>query len=200
MPKSHWDNAIRAYLPLQFPTSLNQVLRLTPQQIPSPGFKYHPNANVSRMHFPSANVFSESWCHGPNCLPAISTWRSNGHLKTNTSKTELQSTLPKPPSPPAAVPGLVIGSSILSVAQTKTLGVTLDPSLHTPYPIDEQTLLIPTSLFVQNPSRAVITRIPATIFSRVGCCNNLLSGLPAFIPAPLLSTLSKLPERSFKTC
>ena len=46
---------------------------------------------------------------------------------------------------------------------------------------------------------ALITLVLALIFSEVGCCNNLPTGLPAFIPAPWSSLLSKLLERSFKT-
>lgn len=130
IPKSHWYNAIRAYLPLFAPHS-SQELHLTPRKIQPPGFKYHLNPNISHTHFPSADLFSEFQSHGSNCLLDI-TWMINWNLKSDMSKTELQRTLPKRPSPPAAAPGSLIGSFILSVAQTKNLGVTLSHSISNP--------------------------------------------------------------------
>lgn len=87
------------------------------------------NANASQMHFLSADVLSEFRSHVSNRLLDFSTWMSNWNLKSDMSKSELQRTLPKHPSPPAAAPGSLIGSFVFSVAQTENLGVALEPSL-----------------------------------------------------------------------
>lgn len=87
------------------------------------------NANASQMHFLSADVLSEFQSHVSNRLLDFSTWMSNWNLKSDMSKSELQRTLPKHPSPPAATPGSLIGSFVFSVAQTENLGVALEPSL-----------------------------------------------------------------------
>lgn len=87
------------------------------------------NANASQMHFLSADVLSEFRSHVSNRLLDFSTWMSNWNLKSDMSKSELQRTLLKHPSPPAAAPGSLIGSFVFSVAQTENLGVALEPSL-----------------------------------------------------------------------
>ena len=129
---------------------------------------------------------------------------SNQHLKVNVSRTELWGPL-QDTLLPAAVPTQLSAASSSSLLRLKPLEspVSRLGCVHACSAAQS----CPTGSQLQCVSRiqqlltttALITLILALIFCHAGCCNNFPTGLPAFIPAPWSSLLSKLVERSFKT-